>query len=647
MPPQTFNAELPFSGPFAMSRQTASTQRENAASDRQPLRRRSRIFLLVFFLTALPIANIVSVVFTTGADNPSNDYLQYMGLIDHILNGNYNWWNYIGDTFYRTHSVALPVLLHVLNAWLFGFSMYVELAIGIVLAVLRLVLLAAVFLRPLTGWRKLALIPLLSCLIFSDSQMSVFSYGDAALTIQLSLLGFALGLWGLFCASNDRVRGTCIVLGGIIASYSWGNGPVTWIVFLAGLLLMYRQRLWLLVAWLAGFAVSLFPYVQALIVPAVHGVAGRNGTTLVSPWNSRFMLNLIGWPFVNNIGTNVDGSPMSKAIGWTALGFCAVTLAALAKLRRPGWWQAALPAILCMLHGFLSVWQISLFRPLLASWYTTVAMSVWIGLLALMFVVVEDLVTHHNEWKARKVSLLLAACCSAFFAFLAVVYAQSNLTYDDKTNLLYSRSPASAAAIRHYADAPASASNYVFQWGGDKTGLLPLLAAPLERHHLSVFGPHQTWTLQGDSCLPSVTYLDNGRPTSATWIEDRSTNKAVPWWSYQHLNLVLAPSHTVRWTVSIPANVRGAELQTAAAALQWNPNAKHRALAAILTIDPDTKSEFAVMRNSTIINNEKWHPITLPLTQYAGHTVVIEFSAFEQNDQAVIWQYPLIKVDLL
>jgi hypothetical protein len=597
-------------------------------------------------LALIPIANIAVVLFTTGADNPSNDYLQYMGLIGNVLDGKYNWSNYIADTFYRTHSVALPVAFHILDAALFRFNMYVELAVGLMLAGLRLVFLSAALGRSLSGWRKIVLIPVLSFLIFSDSQMSVFAFGDAALTIQLSLLGFALGLWGLCCLQSDRWRALCMVAGGLIAAFSWGNGPVTWMIFLAALLLSQSTNRWMFAAWLSGFGVSLLPYIQALIVnPMVHHASSRNGTTVVSFLNLKFCLNLLGWPFTNNIATNVDGTRFAKIVGWAGLCFSAAILVLIAKLRQAKWWQLALPGILCLLHGTLSIWQISVFRGLLASWYTTVAMSFWIGLTGLVFLVLELVCTVKNGNASKNIVLAGGGCAGVYFFALTAAYLYTNTTFDDKTNFLYSRSPASAAVLRHYREAPLSASQYVFQWGGDYYGLLPLLAAPLEKHRLSVFAPRQTWTLQGDNAIGTVTCTGSDKSSCMTWSNGRSAQDLSPWWSYRHLNLIVPSSHTVAWKVTIPAEALSAELKTAAAPAESAAASGSGPLPAVLEVKPEDTSNYAVFRQTAVLSDSQWHPLTLPLGQYKGKTVTIDFSAIDKSNRPVVWQSPTIAIE--
>src|SRR5262249_44544701 len=164
-----------------------------------PFGLRAPVLLLLGLLAIAPLGNIVAIITTTGADNLSNDYLAYTWMVRDVLAGTYNWSHYFRDTFYRTHSVALPVFIHIGAARFFHWSIYPELYLGIAIAAVRVLLLWQVFSRSAAGWRKWWQLPTLSLLVFSASQISVYAFGHAALTIGLTLSGFALRIWALLC----------------------------------------------------------------------------------------------------------------------------------------------------------------------------------------------------------------------------------------------------------------------------------------------------------------------------------------------------------------------------------------------------------------------------------------------------------------
>lgn len=569
-------------------------------------------------VTLAPAATVALVISTTGADNLSNDYLQYASLIDRILSGHYQWASFITDTFYRTHSVAIPVALHALNAKFFSWNIYLELYAGLTLAAARLLLLYYATSRFLPGYLKTALLPFLSCLIFSLSQISVFAYGDGALTIELSLFGFALGLAGL--ASQRQYLGPVLmVAGGLISSFSWGNGLVTWMILLVSLLLLNYRRLPLYLLWFAGLLVSALPYINALVIRQGSAPV-RDGTTVVSLTNFRFFINALGWPFANGISSHAEGLPEARLVAWAGLACAAVLLCLLARASRQTK-VAALPGLLCMLHGLVSIWQISVFRTLIAAWYTAVSMTFWCGLIACAAAVYAG--SNQKNGRAERLS---RQACLAISLIVLDFYMRSNLTYDDKTDLLYSRSPASASALRHYLDGPTYAEQYVFQWGSGNPGLLTLLASPLAKHKLSVFAPEQIWTLQGDYLLDAVTvddHKENG--SSVAWTATTSERDKMPWWHYRHLNLLLPAGKSVSWTVTVPAGASKAEFRSAVA-LPREQGASTPVFFAV-GLKPSGGKEILAWNLAARSNNQNWREFALPLEKYKGQTITLRLSA--------------------
>lgn len=633
------------------------------------------LFCIIF--TVLPIANIAFVLASTGADNLSNDYLQYVGLVDKILNGGYNWLNYIPDTFYRTHSVALPVLIHIADAHFFSWNIYIELTAGIAFALLRFALLFSALSADLSTRQKLLLCPAMSLILFSNSQMSVFCYGDGALTIEMSLFGFALGLWGLTRKNQPRLAICCMLLGGLISSYSWGNGLVTWLVFLIGLLaLNYRQPI-AFIAWGVGLSLCLIPYVQALVVaPLFHAVPARAGTTIVSLFNWRFLINMIGWPFANDIAGHAQGLAAARAVGWLGLTFAAVGVLLLSMSKRVDLWRKSAPSLLLVAHGLISIWQIGVFRSLLAAWYTAVSVTFWLGLIGLA--------CHLYRWVAHRSSAEVPAgglkvavriWCLALPVVLIALYTTTNLTYDDKTDMLYSRSPASASALRHYRTGPTYGESLIFQWGAGNPGLVELLAEPLERHQLSVFAPKQTWSLQGDFGLDSVRlsgpYIPaataqsdkapNSPPNSsnkapqAIWTTGVSSKESLPWYHYRRLNLLMPCGDSISWTVAIPAGVKRAELRTSAtfdgteSKVQNSANNERRTpVTFTVSVKTPAEAEHMLYSYTTSQNKHSWHDFSVPLTSYAGQRITIRLSSKARAGStlaAAVFQHPVIEIE--
>src|SRR5262249_17473354 len=149
------------------------------------------------------------------------------------------------------------------------------------------------------------------------------------------------------------------------------------------------------------------------------------------------------------------------------------------------------PAWIISSFGLLSVWQISMFRQFIAPWYTPVAIDCWIGLVGLAYVLLMRSST--AKTKGAK-SRLIPAWAYGCTAVLLLLYVPASYSWSDKSFLLSTRGPAAAACLRNYQTAPTYCELCITLLGG-VTRYVQSVGAFLEAHHLSVFGPHQTWAL--------------------------------------------------------------------------------------------------------------------------------------------------------
>src|SRR5215510_2260208 len=159
------------------------------------------LLLSVGLLTIAPIARIAYILATTGANTPSSDDEQFIPFfLGQILSGHYNWLHFPRDTFQNTHVTMVPALVYVAMAYLDHLNVYHLLYLGVLLAAVKLVLLHNTFTlvagKPERAARFL-LWPVLSWLIFSVSQISVFEHGFQSLKTGFNEVGLALGTWAM------------------------------------------------------------------------------------------------------------------------------------------------------------------------------------------------------------------------------------------------------------------------------------------------------------------------------------------------------------------------------------------------------------------------------------------------------------------
>ncbi|MCA9804928.1 MAG: hypothetical protein KC777_23325 [Cyanobacteria bacterium HKST-UBA02] len=532
--------------------------------------RQFSVLTLVFLIicTAAPVLNIAWITATVGTDNVSNDYMSYAHLIDSILNGTYNLASLVPDTFYRGHATTLPFLTHLASARWFHGSVMPELYLGLLLGALRLALWfdacrACAASNEENGHRQpLFLLPIIALLVFSCSQISLYTYSGATLPIGLSLFGQALAVWGLARLGTGNAGVAVAAAGGLLSAYSWGNGPITWVAimvyYLAAAFGSKRFHPGRFAALLACGATAAIPYVMSLFTASGSTGAIDPAKTLLSFFNTRVIVELLGWAFARDIATHTDHLRAASfaGIGGLISGGLGLVIV-FARYRRAAFSRLAIPLIL-IFSGLLTVYQVSLVRALLAPWYATLAISFWVGLAALAAYLISD------RTPAGKPILIASRLWSAaFLIFLGGIYFSSNTTFEDKTYMLNARAPVSVSALARARSAPTYADQYVFLWTPGAPSLLQKLSGMLERHSLIPFGPEGTTWLQGDFLFDAVRISGAGDAPIPYFTDDaRGARKPVPFWDYHQLDLVLPPQNKISWTVTVPEDATACVFKT-------------------------------------------------------------------------------------
>src|SRR5262249_40748608 len=200
---------------------------------------RSGLLMGVGLLTLAPIARIIYILATTGANTPSSDDEQFIPFfLGQIMSGRYHWLHFPRDTFQNTHVTMVPALVYVVMAYIDHLNIYHLLYLGVLLAGVKVILLHNTF-TLLPGKPKRAvrvvLWPVLSWLIFSVSQISVFEHGFQTLKTGFNELGLALGIWAMIRFRHRWTAVALMAVGGILASFSFACGLILWPLFLGGM----------------------------------------------------------------------------------------------------------------------------------------------------------------------------------------------------------------------------------------------------------------------------------------------------------------------------------------------------------------------------------------------------------------------------
>lgn len=588
-------------------------------------------------LSIWPLARLVWVNISSGADTLSNDYLFFVPLVDKALNGTFPWADYFRVTFYNTHSYAFTFLIRLGIASLFHWSTLVEIYTGMAFAALQVILLLDMFSDRVLGKWKLLLLPVFSALVFAQSQASVFTFGDGALPINTAALGMALGVW-VIVRRGDRWYGPLVaVFAGMMSTWGWGSGLISVPLFLTALVLTgNRKRSWYAALLLTGIAVYL-PFFG-------YGIVGRNAQSLSLPGRDRlwYLFTEIGLLFAGNM--NQDLSASRSALFAGKLG---IVLAAVGGcIWLAGWktdlFHKSVPGLIYLAWGTALAFQVSVIRSGLAPWYTATSLPFWIGIAGLAAIFAQvgwGLFRKGSGFYHRWIGGSALLWSAASFLGLAGLYIVTMLPESPYSFYLPSRSPASAACLFGYRSAPTYCEGLVFQWGSGRPSALSEMAGPLEAHGLSVFGPDRLLTLQGDFVLDTVTIHQPESEAAVHWQGPAGNIESAVF--PDHLDLFLPAGGGVDWTVSLPSSAQNARFELSVRPSLPTGGFEGFHISAIL---PQGEEMPLV---PSLKSKPGWQAINFDLSGLSGKTFTIRFQAASTAESAAfLLRFPLIRYRL-
>lgn len=329
-------------------------------------------FGLVLF-TIFPLARLAFLLMTVGANNPNNDEVIIYTLIGKILDGPYYWLDFIRDTFTTSHSGVFPIFTQYLVARYAEGNIYFLLGIGLFLASVKTIFLYLALSLRLQSAARFLLLPMLSFMVFSPSQISVYEYDFPALQTGFCQVGLVLGIWALL-RFPDRWFGISLAgLGMVMACWSTGSGLGTVPVFFAVLFLSRSKRVLNYFLLLVFAGICVWPYVNALWINPIPGTA-RNELSQIRP---SLLLYLVGLPFSQ--GFLLETQWWRGFLGFTmlALNLCFLVV------QRKAFFDACIPALALLLFSFCFMGQILIFRGSIGAWYGGSTMLFWIALVGM------------------------------------------------------------------------------------------------------------------------------------------------------------------------------------------------------------------------------------------------------------------------
>ena len=564
---------------------------------------------LAIALALLAPARMAWIVFTYGENNLSNDYVARVPIVAAILEGRYSLAHLFRDTWiWGGHSWLGLLPFYWLNACFFAWDLNVELGIGLALTALKTLLVWLAVSGPLTRPARWTLLPALSFLAFSVSQVTSFTFGESVLQMQLAQVAVAAGALALArLADRPGLRATSLAACGLLASWSWGGGVMAWPIFAAALFASGERSLrrWVLLP--AAAALGLAQYVWFLLIAPLPSVVKSPG--LRGLWR---VLDLLGRPFANGTA-DFETKRAAIVFGAAGLALAAATVWAARHTLRE-----RLPAFAILGWSLLLALQISVLRAGVAPWYIVPMTVFWLGLAALLAAAPRRL-------------------AAVGFATIAAGLLYSNRTWEDKSLYLPSRAPVSAACLREWRTAPPGCHDLLFQWGKGDPGEFEVLASPLERAGLSVFGPRRTYLLQGDVAVGRVAVETPNRPA---FLSRDGVTPADPK-DFHRLDFVLAPGSTVTWRVNLPPNLKSAQFLTRVHAA---PGDEMLARGARVSVTAEGSS--VTLDKRAFVPRETARPLSVDLSSLAGKRVTLRLAAEETPEGATPLVFEAPKIEL-
>jgi len=582
------------------------------------------------FLTIVPIYRLFSYLQVNVQNNLSVDDVMIAPLIGRILGGSYPWSQIFQDTFINGHFQILPILAQVGFAKFAAWNVPAMLYFGLFLAAAKLFLLYSSFTAHFKNSLRWILLPALSFLVFSPTQLTVYEFEFPTLQLGINHLGFALGVWGLARFHSRRLGLALMILGGWLATWSWASGILVWPAFLLGLLILKAPRRAYLVWWAAAIFLA-FPYLYFLILrpvrdlyPLVEQRPEGHGLPFVSWFNASFFIRGLGWPLAQDLAKS---SALLRGLVAAVLFLIGMILAL--KNRRTFLRPAMAAPLMVLFFGLLNIWEISLFRWHMAQWYAAPFMMVWLGILGLAYVFSSDRAGFNQSRGAGRGrwEFLKHWWAEAVLAIAAFLYLTSNLTFQNQSYYTQTHLRTSASCLRNFANGPTYCEQSLFLWDAGQLNLMQRLGAPLRKHGLSVFGPRQTWSLQGDFILDSVKLDQVVWVPEFLWSKDFTVSR-TSFRDSRPLNVFLHTPNAIEWQVTLPKGLVKAELRTAAAISTSAPHdPKADGLFAQIYAVPQGEAPKLLVSQFIKPEQRDWVPIAVDLLPYQGKTVTLRLTS--------------------
>ena len=577
--------------------------------------------------SAIPFIVMAWYVTSRGGSNFQDDYGYYIGSLAKMWNKGISWDSIVISAPHGPHFAAIPVFFRAVAMKLGNWDAFSEIYASLAIGIGRTALIYAIFATVLPQKaQRLTMLVLTSFLIFAPVQLGLYAYGDTGITMGADHFGFLIGLWGV-TAFPKSWRGVALMaLGGFISAWSWGMA-VSWIIFFIAAVLhkfTFRQIGALIIAC-------------ALVhIPIFEHATKMAAGTEYDFFNWRMLVGALGRPFVPLVAL-IDNYPLANYIGIAgiALALLLATIIffdAISNFRIPVW---GIPGAALISFALAYMYQISIVRTTIGAWYVAISVNFWIGLSGLAIALFIPPF-------ATKKSKIYSTFGSTIIIAIVCLYIPANMSFENKTPFLQSRTLSADSCIRNYRSAPTFCEMLVFFW--PPTYEFASFARFFEQTQLSSFGENQTWTIQGDWPFKAVSLREDPSYPQIQWVGEngRLGDRPLSWQSHNRLGLRLPTGQSVAWTVTLPMQLRSATFHTRAVSWQDETGANARGSLLVKLLEP-SQAETVVLQQS--FSNQTNVEVRVDLSPWAGKTVTLIFlSDGPTLESGVTLHYPRIEI---
>jgi hypothetical protein len=372
---------------------------------------------LLFFLAVAPAALLLRLVGQYGVNVPFGDEWSLIPLFakwnDHQIT--------FADLFrqHNEHRILVPKLLYIAFAQLTHWNLRAEIFFSVFLCTVTSACVYGLLQRTIAGSteRRLALWALVNLFIFSPSQAENWMWGfQIQMFIPTACLVAALLMIQSLNLQAIRFAGVCLLA--IVATFSFGNGPLLWPVIAGYLILRGTDKRWI-IYWAGTFMVVALVY---FIGYRPHPSPGQYHA---SPFDGVIY-------FLRFVGNGLGELPLRAYSTWaTAMGVGVVLLFVFVFLTFFRWRGAALraaaPWIALGIYALSSALIAACLRvregleQAMDSRYCTISLNLYVALVALVIMALDCCKQGSVSLKTAKVATSLGFCFLAFLSLRAVL----------------------------------------------------------------------------------------------------------------------------------------------------------------------------------------------------------------------------------